>query len=647
MLKKKNNSYPSEMLKALPGLGRQGFENFTKKAFSRAIRLHPDKGDLIANIFNSSVISLHSMKKDQPKKLTSFTQESHLKSNLMILNDRLNSYKHGQETKSLTTLLLKILGRELISREKDSKPFWTEAYKDLSEMLWLPTKTDCQDLPSTSLKKSSPKQAGPSQSLVIQETLHPNKNLPKISSALSISTLVDKWVSAHMSDDRELMRTLIIPLKKLTSDQKKVIDRDLQTSNYKYNKAVEVINSGNKVPSKLTLRNMLVIENSRQTCSLLKKVNSRKAQIEAIVNELKIQKTVGKSGKEIRSFRSIVKACMIKEKCWKPIKTLYDSVRYFVKPIRNDMLKDFELETAKEIRESAVFEASTNYSNCCNAIKAGRIKFFQLKYRSKKKDGMSMTLTKAMLKLDKGSLRFTNRQMTNKAIVVSKRCKKDLLKIPSLKDCKMIKKFGKYYLHIPIEVVAQKPETLTKIVGIDPGISTFLSCYSPDRTIAFKQSDQCRLIDKLHFRLTDLRQKQLRKRIRRKTLCKLDLRKKNVVDELHWQSINYLVKQFDVIFIEKFDSQGFVKNGKKKGLNRNTNNLKPYLFRQRLEYKASVYGKIVKVVKAHNTTKTCSHCGDIKSMTLSDRVYDCPSCNQVLDRDFNAAKNMILKGLLC
>lgn len=86
--------------------------------------------------------------------------------------------------------------------------------------------------------------------------------------------------------------------------------------------------------------------------------------------------------------------------------------------------------------------------------------------------------------------------------------------------------------------------------------------------------------------------------------------------------------------------------GKNKGLNRNTNDLKHFQFRQRLLYKALSRGKIVEVVKAHNTTKTCSNCGSMKKMTLSDREYVCNSCNQVLDRDFNAAKNMILKGLL-
>ncbi len=41
------------------------------------------------------------------------------------------------------------------------------------------------------------------------------------------------------------------------------------------------------------------------------------------------------------------------------------------------------------------------------------------------------------------------------------------------------------------------------------------------------------------------------------------------------------------------------------------------------------------------SSKTCSNCGAIKSdLTLADRVYECPECGMVMDRDLNAAKNL-------
>lgn len=423
----------------------------------------------------------------------------------------------------------------------------------------------------------------------------------------------------------------------LTEEQKTKLDYDLQVSNYVYNKTINVINSGVKVGSKMSLRDQLVTKDSRKHNVLLNKVNSAKAKIEAIVNNLKKE----------RNLKSVVKSYMIKEKCWKPIKKLYEALRHIVPSSKNESIKDFEVLTHKEIRAGAVFDAYVNFDNCKNAIKAGRIKFFELKYRSKKKNGMSMLLPKSMIKINNGVLSFTSKQLTNKVIDVNIRSRKKLMSITSLKDCRLTKKSGVYHLRIPLDVVIQEPEGLTKIIGIDPGVSTFLSCYTPDKTITIQQSNRCKGIDQLRFRLKSLREKGKRDRIRKRTLTKLDNKKDCLINELHWKSINYLVKNYDLIFIEKFDSQGFVKNGKSKNLNRNTNNLKPFKFRERLLYKALTYGKIVKVVKAHNTTKTCSNCGSMKTMTLKDREYDCKSCNQVLDRDFNAAKNIILKGLLC
>lgn len=636
MVKKKRSSYPLGMLSALQELGKHGFVSFSKKAFLKVTQLHPGREDLISSLFENSVTSLLTLKKNKSPKLNSFTRESHLKSNLMILNDKLSSYKTGQETKSLSTLLLKILGRELTLREKDSNPFWTDAFKELSEKLWLPIKTDYRDLLSTSLKPSSKKQEERSQSLKIQETPHQNKNSQKTFSLSSISTHVDKWVKDRtLEEKKSLMKTLVIEIHP-TEEQKKKLDYDLHVSNYVYNKAITRINDGGKI-TKLSLRDELVTQETRKANTLLNKVNSAKSKIELLLSGLR---------KEKRTWKNVMKRVMIREKCWKPIKMIYDELRSTTNPVKNTNVKLFEMKTHGDIKDASVFEAFTNYDNCKKAIKAGRIKFFKLKYRSKRKNGMSMTLSKGMFKLSNGVLRFTSNQLQDKVIRMTNRSRKQLRQIVSLKDSKITKKFGKYHLRIPIDVVVQEQKSHTKVIGIDPGISTFLSCYTPDRTVCVKQSDVCQRMNELMKKIKHLRYERRRKRIKRKLLVKLEQKKANATNELHWKSINYLTKNYDIIFIEQFDSQGFVKGGKSKGLNRNTNDLKHFQFRQRLLYKALARGKIVEVVKAHNTTKTCSNCGSMKKMTLADREYECKSCNQVLDRDFNAAKNMILKGLL-
>ena len=71
-----------------------------------------------------------------------------------------------------------------------------------------------------------------------------------------------------------------------------------------------------------------------------------------------------------------------------------------------------------------------------------------------------------------------------------------------------------------------------------------------------------------------------------------------------------------------------------------------YEISNQLEYK-SMYHNIpfIKVDRYYPSTKTCSQCGWIKEMSLQDRVYKCPHCGLVIDRDLNAAINILRLGL--
>ena len=76
----------------------------------------------------------------------------------------------------------------------------------------------------------------------------------------------------------------------------------------------------------------------------------------------------------------------------------------------------------------------------------------------------------------------------------------------------------------------------------------------------------------------------------------------------------------------------------------------PLMFRsshRKAEYKAERKGKrVVRVDKWYPSSKTCSKCGYVhKELTLDDRVYTCPICGNVIDRDYQAAINTDTEGL--
>ena len=70
-------------------------------------------------------------------------------------------------------------------------------------------------------------------------------------------------------------------------------------------------------------------------------------------------------------------------------------------------------------------------------------------------------------------------------------------------------------------------------------------------------------------------------------------------------------------------------------------------FVRQLEYKAEWYGRtVIKIEKFYPSSKRCFSCGHIlDSLALDVRVWTCPECGIVHDRDINAAQNVLAAGL--
>src|SRR5665647_1411643 len=62
-------------------------------------------------------------------------------------------------------------------------------------------------------------------------------------------------------------------------------------------------------------------------------------------------------------------------------------------------------------------------------------------------------------------------------------------------------------------------------------------------------------------------------------------------------------------------------------------------------YKAENAGRVVVLVDPRNTSKQCSGCGTMVEKSLAVRVHACPVCGLVMDRDENAANNILRLGL--
>ena len=125
-----------------------------------------------------------------------------------------------------------------------------------------------------------------------------------------------------------------------------------------------------------------------------------------------------------------------------------------------------------------------------------------------------------------------------------------------------------------------------------------------------------------------------------KELRKYQIRKTNILDSNIHRITSDLIKiNPERIVIEDLNIKGMMSNHK---LARSIQSSKFYEVRKQLVYKCKNNNiKLIVADRFYPSSKTCSSCGKIKDdLKLKDRVYRCPQCGAVIDRDLNAAINL-------
>jgi len=125
-------------------------------------------------------------------------------------------------------------------------------------------------------------------------------------------------------------------------------------------------------------------------------------------------------------------------------------------------------------------------------------------------------------------------------------------------------------------------------------------------------------------------------------LAKIDERVANVRNDFGWKICLTLIRKYRAIYIEDLNVCGMVKNHRLAGA---IMDVSWSDFTSKLCFKAeSAGGKVVKV-NPKNTSQLCSKCGAIVRKVLVVRTHSCPHCGLELDRDLNAARNILVKGI--
>jgi putative transposase len=220
---------------------------------------------------------------------------------------------------------------------------------------------------------------------------------------------------------------------------------------------------------------------------------------------------------------------------------------------------------------------------------------------------------------------------------------------------------GWYVSFSCVEVPTQPLPLTGRQTGIDVGLKVFLMT---------AQGEQ--VANPRHYRTAEKALQQAQQRVfRRKKGSK---RRKKAVQLLakahqhvkrqradhHHKTALALVRQYDTIYHEAIQpanlsrrpapspdgNGGYRPNGAttKAGLNKSIRDAGWGRFLSILTFKAACAGKCVEAVNPAYTSQECSGCGERRQMSLSVRTHVCPTCGLIMDRDENAARNILWRG---
>jgi len=204
---------------------------------------------------------------------------------------------------------------------------------------------------------------------------------------------------------------------------------------------------------------------------------------------------------------------------------------------------------------------------------------------------------------------------------------------------------GNWHACFSCEIELKPLPQIDTTVGIDIGITNFAT-YSNGEKISnprfFRKEEKA--LARAQRKLSKTEKGTPERNKRRRVLSHIYNRIANKRRDFAHKLSRKLVNGFGVIAFEKLDIVDMM-DGNWRSMNRNISDVAWRQFVQFTIYKAEEAGRSCVQIDPRNTTKMCSRCGRLVEKDLSIRVHDCPFCGLSLDRDHNAAINILRLGI--
>ena len=313
--------------------------------------------------------------------------------------------------------------------------------------------------------------------------------------------------------------------------------------------------------------------------------------------------------------------------------------------VTNTTLNDWEFNTPKHIRANAIKTFTTALKTNIKKIrKFHSISKFCMRYKSKKNNNQMIGgIEKDCIEVVSDGFKMFNTFTDNSIFKVKSRTKKELRNFNIEGDSIITFNGVHYHILIPYNKKTKQKKERHDIIALDPGVRTFQTGYSEKEVL--KASSRQELIRKLYNKIDAIKSNVKKKSRKRRGVLKYENKIKNIVNDIHYKTVNYLINNYNDVLLPEFDSQDMVQGHLSKITKRHLNTLRHYRFKQRLLDKCKEIKNFrVFIVNESYTTKTCSNCGNLKEVG-SSKIYNCSNCNVIFDRDINGARGILLKHL--
>ncbi|MDD5049444.1 MAG: transposase [Methanoregulaceae archaeon] len=204
---------------------------------------------------------------------------------------------------------------------------------------------------------------------------------------------------------------------------------------------------------------------------------------------------------------------------------------------------------------------------------------------------------------------------------------------------------GKWFACFSVEVddPIKPPWKDGSMAGIDVGLESFATLSNGEKinNPRFFRSEE-KALAKAHRRLSKCEKGTPERRKALKVVQRIHERIANRRYDFAHQISNQLVSKYGLIAFEDLSIKNMLKNH---NLAKSISDAAWRMLVTTTSYKAESAGSIVVLVDPRNTSQLCSRCGLKVPKSLSERIHECPQCGLVMDRDENAAINILRLGL--